>query len=226
LTAGAGLQLVGLMAVALWLLMLALAALAVRRHWPEQREWSRKVVHIGTGPVVLIAWATGIHRLLAIPAAASITLVALLNHRYRLLPAIEDVGRHSYGTIAYGAAITTLLAIDWPHHPQVVAAGVLVMALGDGLAGLLGPLLPTPTWQFWGQTKSVGGTGVMLAASLVALLSVAAAAQSLALPAPPLPALLGIAAAATLLEQLAVAGLDNFSVPVGVALLWRWWMAP
>lgn len=218
-----GLQLVGLAAVGLWLMLLAVAALAVRHQWPEQREWSRKVVHIGTGPVVLIAWASGIDRLLAIPAAATITLVAALNHRYRLLPAIEDVGRHSYGTIAYGAAITALLTLFWPGQPQVVAAGVLVMALGDGLAGLLGPLLVTPTWRIWGQSKSMGGTAAMAAASLLALLAVAGVAQALGLPAPPWPGLLAIAAVAVVLEQLAVAGIDNFSVPMGVALLWRWW---
>jgi phytol kinase len=39
--------------------------------------------------------------------------------------------------------------------------------------------------------------------------------------APDWPALLLIALAATLLEQLAVAGLDNLSVPLGVAWLWQ-----
>ncbi|MFO7628945.1 MAG: dolichol kinase, partial [Prochlorococcaceae cyanobacterium] len=132
MTAGWERQLLAVAAVALWLLLLAVAALALRRRWPEQREWSRKLVHIGTGAVVLIAWGGGIQRLVALPAAAAITVLTVLNHRYRLLPAIEDVGRHSYGTIAYGAAITTLLALYWPNQPQVVAAGVLVMALGDG----------------------------------------------------------------------------------------------
>ena len=101
-------------------------------------------MHIGTGAVVLIAWGCGIDRLIAIPAAGTITLLAALNHRLRILPAVEDVGRASYGTVAYGASITTLLALDWPHQPAVVAAGVMVMAVGDGLAGLLGPLLASP----------------------------------------------------------------------------------
>ena len=37
--------------------------------------------------------------------------------------------------------ITLLLALFWPAQPQAVVAGVLVMALGDGFAGLLGPLI-------------------------------------------------------------------------------------
>lgn len=132
-------QLLGVAAVLAWLAAVLLTALAVRRRWPQQKEWSRKVVHIGTGAVVLLAWAFAIPRGLALGAAALVTLGTALNHRFRLLPAVEDVGRHSYGTIAYGASITILLALFWPQQPLPVAAGVLVMACGDGLAGLVGP---------------------------------------------------------------------------------------
>ena len=38
---------------------------------------------------------------------------------------------------------------------------------------------------------------------------------------PSTPALLAIAGAATLLEQIALAGLDNLSVPLAVAWLWQ-----
>ena len=38
----------GVTAVAAWLALLASTAVAVRRRWDGQREWSRKLVHIGT----------------------------------------------------------------------------------------------------------------------------------------------------------------------------------
>ena len=205
----------------LWLTLLAAAALVVRRRWNGQREWSRKLVHIGTGAVVPIAWLCGIDRSIAIPAAGLITLLAALNHRMRVIPAIEDVGRRSYGTIAYGASITLLLLLYWPAEPAAVAAGVLVMALGDGLAGLLGPLVISPSWCIWGQRKSVVGTAAMAAGSLLvlALLQQLAAAGGLAHPSA--AGLLLITAAAVLLEQAAVAGIDNFSVPVASGWLWH-----
>ncbi len=215
-------QLLGVAAVAAWLSLLAVLALAVRRRWNGQREWSRKLVHIGTGAVVPIAWAFGLSRAIALPAAGTITLLAALNHRMRVLPAIEDVDRPSYGTIAYGASITLLLWLYWPQQPAAVCAGVLVMALGDGLAGLLGPLLPSFSWTIWRQRKSVVGTAAMAAASLVALLALATAAATLAEPVPTLPALVAITGTAVLLEQLAVVGIDNFSVPVAVGWLWSW----
>ena len=210
-----------MVAVGTWLALLAAGAIAVRRRWngagsEGQREWSRKLVHIGCGAVVMIAWVFAIDRRIAIPAAATITLLAALNHRLRVLPAVEDVGRASYGTVAYGASITLLLWHFWPAEPATVAAGVLVMALGDGLAGLVGPLWPTASWRVLGQKRSLLGTGTMALASLGVL-----AGLSLATGGPGWPQLLAIAAAATLLEQLAVAGIDNLTVPLGVAWLWQ-----
>lgn len=214
-------QLVGITLVGLWLMLLAAAAVVVRRRWNGQREWSRKLVHIGTGVVVPLAWFGSIDRRIAIPAAGVITLLAALNHRMRVIPAIEDVGRHSYGTIAYGASITTLLLLYWPAQPAAVAAGVLVMALGDGLAGLLGPLVASASWSVWGQRKSVVGTAAMAGGSLTMLLVVRQLAAAADMPSPSLGGLLAITLVAVLLEQLAVAGFDNFSVPVVSGWLWQ-----
>jgi phytol kinase len=203
--------------VALWLALISAAALLLRHRWPEEREWSRKLVHIGAGPVVLIAWAFGVERWLAVPAAGAITLLAALNHRVRVLPAIEDVERRSYGTIAYGASITLLLWLWWPAHPATVAAGVLVMAFGDGLAGLLGPLIVSPSWTVFGQRRSLAGTAAMGLTSLAVLLALALLGGAAPTPA----GIALIAGVATALEQWAFLGIDNFTVPLTVALLWR-----
>ena len=212
-------QAIGVAAVALWLGAVVLAALGLRGHWPQQREWSRKLVHIGTGPVVLIAWVLRIDRAVAVPAAALITVIAAINHRVHLLPAIEDVGRPSYGTVAYGAAITVLLSLFWPQHPDAVAAGVLVMALGDGLAGILGAAIPSPSWQIWGQRKSLLGTATMGLVGGGVLLCLGAATGMG--PVLATGGWVGIALVATLLEQLAIFGLDNLTVPIVTGLLWR-----
>jgi phytol kinase len=211
----------GIAAVAAWLTVLSLLALAVRKRWPQQREWSRKLVHIGAGAVLPLAWFFGIHRLVAIPAAAAVTLLAVLNHRTRVLPAIEDVDRPSFGTVAYGASITVLLLWCWPDRPEAASAGVLVMAFGDGLAGLIGPWRESPSWRVLGERRSLLGTGAMALASLTTLVVLAAVCRSQGLAAPGPAALAGIAAAAVLLEQLAIGGLDNLTVPLAVTGLWR-----
>ena len=216
-------QLPGVGAVGAWLILVCCLALLVRRRWPDQPEWSRKAVHIGSGPVLLIAWGLGIDRRIALPVAGLVTLVAALNHRIRVLPAIEDVDRRSYGTIAYGATIVLLLLLWWPAQPAAVAAGVLVMAWGDGFAGLIGPIWPSTSWQVWGQKRSLLGTATMALASLGALALVRQLALAAGLTAPDPGALAAMALLATALEQVAWLGLDNLSVPLAVAALWRWW---
>jgi phytol kinase len=207
-------QLAGVAAVGLWLALLAAAAAWMRRHHLEQagsdhaREWSRN-----------LAWLLGVDRLIAVPAALTVTVLAAINHRYRLLPAIEDVGRHSYGTVAYGAAITSLLLAFWPQQADAVCAGVLVMALGDGLAGLLGARFRSPSWQIGEQRKSLLGTTTMALVSMVVLLLLAQGPW----PAPALPALVAIALVATALEQVAWLGIDNLTVPIVSAWLWSGW---
>jgi hypothetical protein len=101
-----------------------------------------------------------------------------------------------------------------------VAAGVLVMAWGDGFAGLIGPIWPSPSWQVWGQKRSLLGTGAMALASLGALVLVRQLALAAGLTAPDLGALAAMALLATALEQVAWLGMDNFSVPLAVAALW------
>lgn len=195
----------------LWFALVLALAVQVRRRWPQQREASRKLVHIGAGGLVPLAAALGIPLAQALPTALAMTVLTAINHRLRLIPAVEDVGRRSLGTVAYGASISLLLLLYWRQRPDLVVAGVLVMALGDGMAGLIGPLLPSPRWQVWGQTKSLLGTLTMAVLAVLVL--------RLSLPDLAWPPLLATAAAATALEQISWGGLDNLTVPLGSAWL-------
>ena len=196
--------------------MVIAGAVLCRRLRPNQRELSRKIVHIGTGAVVPLAWFFEIPFVIALPVAAVITVVTTINHQWRFIPAVEDVDRNSYGTIAYGIAITTLLLLFWPTRADAVSAGVLVMALGDGLAGLIGRNVESPKWVLFGQTKSSVGTMTMAVVSGLVLIGLARwSGADLSLP-----AALGMVAMATGLEQLSWRGLDNLSVPLSVGVLW------
>ena len=196
--------------------MVIAGAVLCRRLRPNQRELSRKIVHIGTGAVVPLAWFFEIPFVVALPVAAVITVVTTMNHQWRIIPAVEDVDRNSYGTVAYGIAITMLLLLFWPNRADAVTAGVLVMALGDGLAGLIGRNVESPKWVLFGQTKSSVGTMTMAVVSGLVLIGLARwSGADLSLP-----AALGMVAMATGLEQLSWRGLDNLSVPLSVGVLW------
>lgn len=197
------------------------SALACRQRWPDQRELSRKIVHIGTGPVLPLAWFLHIPIAIAVPCAVVVTLITLINHRWHLLPAVEDVGRKSYGTVAYGVAICLLLILFWAETPAAASAGVLVMAFGDGLAGLIGRAVRSPNWAVLDQRKSFIGTSTMAITSAVVLFALVLVTQS---PLNPLR-LLAVCSLAVGLEQMSVWGIDNLSVPLGVALSWTWMTA-
>jgi len=210
------LPITGPIAILIWMAMVIAGAVLCRRVRPNQRELSRKIVHIGTGAVVPLAWFFEIPFVIALPVAAVITVVTTINHQRRFIPAVEDVDRNSYGTIAYGIAITTLLLLFWPGRADAVSAGVLVMALGDGLAGLIGRNVASPKWVLFGQTKSSVGTMTMAVVSGLVLIGLARwSGADLSLP-----AALGMVAMATGLEQLSWSGLDNLSVPLSVGVLW------
>ena len=207
-------MLTGLALITAWLGAVFIFASLISKRWPQQQELSRKVVHIGAGFALPIAWATEIPLSLALAAAALASSLALINHRWRLLASIEDVGRFSYGTVAYGASITILLAFFWPQRADLVCAAVLTMALADGLAGLLGANFSSHRWQIFGQTKSIIGTATMALVTLLVL--------ALLLPNLPWHVVIAIATSATLLEQFSWAGLDNLTVPLLVGVMGAW----
>ena len=207
-----------LLIIGTWMLLIVSAALICRRRWPERRELSRKIVHIGTGPVIVLAWWLEVPASIAVPAALGVTVITAVNHRLQLLPAVEDVDRNSYGTVAYGLAISVLLILFWPDQAVAVCAGVLVMAFADGLAGLVGRGMNSPSWTIWQQRKSTAGTLTMALVSALVLLVLVLASQSAMHPL----RLIAVSALAVGLEQLSRWGLDNLSVPVAVGLCWGW----
>jgi phytol kinase len=66
------------------------------------------------------------------------------------------------------------------------------------------------------------GTVTMVVVSLLVLALMVPISAALGLPAPDLAILPWLALVAAALEQVALLGLDNLTVPRGVALLWHW----
>ena len=204
--------------IALWIIIILLIAFLCKRYFPKKEELSRKIIHIGTGPVILLAWLFDIPKNIAFFSAFFITIALCLNYQYRLLPAIEDIERKSFGTIAYGISITLLILVFWPRFTSSISIGVLSMAFGDGLAGLIGRSLKSPQWSVLGQTKSIAGTLTM--GTVVAITtSIISSTNNLGIQ--PLEILV-ISLIATFLEQISPWGIDNLTVPIGVTCIGIW----
>ena len=209
---------ISIFVIALWIItILAIAALC-KKYFPNKEELSRKIIHIGTGPVILLAWLFDIPKNIAFGSAFFITIILGVNYQYRLMPTIEDIERKSFGTIAYGISITVLLLLFWPHYALSISLGILSMAFGDGLAGLIGRSIKSPTWSVLGQTKSIAGTltmGTVVAMTTAAITFI----HNIAIQ--PLE-IIFIALIATFLEQISPLGIDNITVPIGVTCIAIW----
>ena len=209
---------IAIIIIVLWIIAILLISFLCKRYFPKQEELSRKIIHIGTGPVILLAWLFDIPKNIAFFSAFFITIALGVNYQYRLLPAIEDIERKSFGTIAYGISITLLLLLFWPRHASSISIGVLSMAFGDGLAGLMGRSINSPKWSVLGQSKSVAGTFTM--GAVVAITSATISSIN-NLGIQPIEIIV-IALIATFLEQISPWGIDNITVPIGVTCIGIW----
>lgn len=179
-------------------------------------EITRKIVHIGAGQVILLAWWLSVPAWLGIAASVFFSGVALLSYRLPLLPGINGIGRQSLGTFFYALSIGLLVLWFWPlQQPQYAAIGILTMTWGDGLAALIGQRYGEHPYQVWGEKKSYEGSLAMLLTSYAVCALVLLSVQGPAL------STWAVAAAgaciATLLEAISKYGVDNLSVPVGTA---------
>lgn len=210
-----------LAAAALWVAGITLLAELLNRSRLVEPETVRKIVHIGTGNVILIAWWLKIPPWVGLGFSVLFSLVTLVSYRLPILPGINSIGRKSLGTFFYAVSIGVLVALFWQEHPQYAALGILIMAWGDGLAALVGQSFGRHRYKIGDIEKSWEGTLTMALASLVAGGLVLAISQGS--PDQSSLALWGVAVlvaiAATVLETFSKWGIDNLTVPIGSALL-------
>jgi phytol kinase len=186
-------------------------------------EQSRKIVHIGTGNVIALAWFLQLPAWVGITSAVLAAIITLVSYWLPILPGVNSVGRKSYGTFFYSVSMGLLIAIFWPlHHPEYAVLGILVMAWGDGLAAIIGQRWGQHPYQIWGNSKSLEGTTTLITVSyLITTIILYIINGNL-----PIVWLVGIpvAAVAVLLESISQFGLDNLTLPSGVAVLAFWMM--
>ncbi|RZM82979.1 phosphatidate cytidylyltransferase [Leptolyngbya iicbica LK] len=188
-------------------------------------EITRKIVHIGAGNVILLAWWLHTPAWMGIAASLLFSLVALLSYWLPILPGINSVGRTSLGTFFYAVSIGLLTATFWEGSPEFTMLGILTMTWGDGMAAIIGQSLGRHRYTVWDMTKSWEGTSTMLLVSFGVSLGVLSIVHGLT---PTIAAIaLLTALTATFLESFARWGLDNLTVPLGSAFLayglWQWW---
>lgn len=204
--------------VAAWVFFILAIAGLVSRFATKDPEIIRKIVHIGAGHVILIAWWLNIPASIGIGASVIASVVTLLSYIFPILPGINSVGRQSLGTFFYAASVGVLVAWFWYiNQPQYAAIGMMIMCWGDGLAALVGQRFGTHKYKVLGAQKSWEGSLTMavlsyLVCSLILLGVFGNIWQTWIVS-------LAVALVATSLEAFSFLGIDNLTVPIGSAAL-------
>lgn len=201
---------------AIWVFFMLGIAWRVNRLDDKDPEVVRKIVHIGTGNIILVAWWLSIPASVGITASIVASATTLLSYRFPILPGIDSVGRKSLGTFFYSASIGILIACFWSiQQPHYAVLGVLVMTWGDGLAALVGQRFGKHKYKVLGRQKSLEGSLTVTAVSYLIsssiLLSVQGNVWQIWLVS------LAVALVATVLEVFSIFGIDNLTVPLGSA---------
>ncbi len=198
-----------------------LALLAVAEAWRRlgdpKPEWTRKLVHLGGGlaclcfpflvrsPWVVLALALALSGLFAFAG------------KIGWLKSLHGVGRSSRGAEYYPLAIflVFLLARD---RPWVYLSAVLVLAVGDAFAALIGRSYGVLRYEVEDESKTVEGSLVFLTIAFLAIHLPTLLLADLPRPTTVLAALL-VALLVTGLEAISLEGADNLFVPLAVVVV-------
>ena len=204
----------------------------------EQRL-SRKIIHIGTGPLFVACWnlfsaqpwARWLAALVPLGITAQFVMVGLGLMSDEA--AVKAMTRHGdrreilKGPLYYGVVFVVCTLLFWRNSPVGILA-LMLMCGGDGLADVIGRQWGAAKLPF-NASKSWIGSAAMALGSFVFGLGFVLFFNALGDFQPSLP--LGpttlkvavIALAATLVEALPLPDIDNLTTTVAAVLLGIWW---
>ncbi|MGB5634632.1 MAG: diacylglycerol/polyprenol kinase family protein [Waterburya sp.] len=204
-------------AVFAYLAMLVVLAEILSRLLTDDPELTRKIVHIGSGNVILLAWWLNISRTVIVSAAIIAAAIALVSYVIPILPSIESVGRKSFGTLFYAISMGVLAAYFWQEHPQYAVIGILIMAWGDGMAAIIGQRFGKHQYQVGQISKSWEGSLAMTTAALIVTGAILFSVEGNSWQIWGISAV--VAVVATISEAFSKLGIDNLTVPLASAFL-------
>lgn len=220
-------------AAILWLRAMDFAA---HRGWIESRL-SRKLIHIGTGPIFVLCWllfpGEWYDRYLAALVPGLITVQFALiglgvikdEASVKAMSRSGDPREILRGPLYYGIMFVALTILFWKDSPVGMVA-LMMMCGGDGVADLVGRRVRS-TRLPWSGEKSVGGSLSVFVGGFGLSLGIVSVYVALGIfPAPLASYLLPlalIALASMAVESLPHKDVDNITMTVTAALL-GWWL--
>jgi phytol kinase len=225
-----------------WLALLItfLVALAWLRinDFAAHRGWmtahlSRKIIHMGTGPLYVACW------LLFTPSPSSRYMAALVPLLFTVQfiligtgivideSSVQAMSRSGdrreilRGPVFYGVVFVVLTLVYWTTSPIGMTA-LMLMCGGDGLADILGRRFGVVKLPWTREKSWIGSLGMLIGGWVFALAILAIYVSAKVFPAPLggyLSAVTWVAVIGTLVESLPFRDIDNITVTVAAALV-------
>jgi phytol kinase len=199
---------------------------------------SRKIIHIGTGPLFVLCWhffsASPQARYLAALVPAAITLQFILvgigvmkdDAAVQAMTRTGDRREILRGPLFYGLVFILCTIVFWLHDPVGLVA-LMLLCGGDGLADVIGrrwgkAKLPYNQRKSWIGSAAMLVGGFVFAAAFVALFNLLGDYQ----PALPMQATMlkigAISLVAALVETLPLLDVDNLTITASAVLMGLW----
>lgn len=214
------------------LIWLRINDFAAHRGWVSS-QLSRKIIHMGTGPIFVLCWLlftdATISRYLAalVPLIISIQFALVGLGIMKDAAAVQAMSRSGNpreilrGPLFYGIVFVVLTIIYWTDSPIGMVA-LMLMCGGDGLADILG--------RRWGKTKLpwasgkswVGSLGMLVGGWIFAVFILWIFVLAGVFPAPfsaYLPSVTIVALVGTAVESLPLKDIDNITVTLAAVIL-------
>jgi len=187
-------------------------------------EIARQCTHILAGSfALLLRWTTWWQAAILAIAALLFNLIVLpaMGRRVFRPGDLDRIIRS--GIVIYPLSVLALV-LCFPHRPDIVAVSWIVLAVGDGLATMIGAHVTTAPLP-WNHAKSVGGLAAGALGAGAAGIAIAFwTAQGMATPPPTwflVAAPIAAAVIAGFVETVPIGLNDNISVPFTAAfVLW------
>lgn len=194
------------------------------------KKLSRKIVHIGTGPIFLLCWLFFPDNLWSKYVAAVIPFLITLQFFLIGIGVIKDQGSVDAmsrsgdpkeilkGPLFYGIAFIIVTILFWRNSPLGIIT-LMILCGGDGIADIVGRNISSPTLK-WSKNKSIAGSiamfiGGFIFSTVLVLIFIKSGYLHLDLTQSILKIII-LNLVATIVESLPISDWDNVTVPLAV----------
>lgn len=176
-------------------------------------EVTRKIVHVCTGLLTMLFPVMLNNHWFVLLLCGSFLLILLVSLPLGLLPSINNVGRVTRGSLLYPVIVYTCFLVQMELGSLVFYyVPILILALCDPVAELVGKNFPWVKYQTFGHSKTISGSlGFCISAILVTTVLLVQIESIDVVKALVIGVMMGIVTA--VFEGFSHKGYDNLTVP-------------